>query len=57
MQKFRQSSIAFEKPGILSGKLTSFNYRRVEYFFAKILHMFPTYHTLQKGVCDFFYFV
>ena len=57
MQKFRQSSIAFEKPGILSRKLTSFNYRRVEHFLAKILHMFLTYHSLQKGVCDIFYFV
>ena len=35
MQKFRQSSIVFEKPGFLSEKLktlTSSNYYRVQYF-------------------------
>ena len=35
IQRFRQSSIDFEKPGILSGKLkilSSSNYRRVQYF-------------------------
>ena len=35
MQKFRESSIVFEQPGILPGKLKtlrSSNYRRVEYF-------------------------
>ena len=43
--KFRQSSSIFEKPGYLPEileTLTSFNYRRVEYFFAEILLMFPS---------------
>ena len=39
IQKFRQSSIVFEKPGFLSEKLktlTSSNYHRVQYFFLKL---------------------
>ena len=39
MQKFRQSSIIFEKPGILSKNLktlTSSNYRAVQYFLLKL---------------------
>ena len=38
MKKFRQSSVVFEKPGILSEKLenlTSSNYHRVSYFLLK----------------------
>ena len=38
MKKFRQSSVVFEKPGILSEKLenlTSSNYHRVSYFLQK----------------------
>ena len=49
IQKFRQ--IVFEKLGILPRKLktlTSTNCRRVEYFFPKILHPFPTCHCLQR---------
>ena len=45
IQKFRQNSIVFEKPGILSKKLktlTSSNYHRVM-FFAEISHTFPSY--------------
>ena len=60
IQKFRQSSIVFEKPGILSQNLktlTSYNYPRVQYFFAETSHTFPTYQFLQKGVRDSFYFV
>ena len=56
--KFRQSSSIFEKPRYLSETLetlTSFNYRRVEYFFAEILLMFPSYECLQKCLWDFFY--
>ena len=39
IQKFRQSSIVFEKPGILSENLktlTSFNYPTVQYFLLKL---------------------
>ena len=39
MQNFRQSSIVFEKPGILSENfqtLTSSNYRTVQYFLLKL---------------------
>ena len=53
MQKFRQSSIVFEKPGILSENLktlTSSNYPTVQYFFAETSHTFPIYQCLQKGV-------
>ena len=52
-QKFRQSSIVFEKPGILPKKLKtmmSSNCQRV----AEILHMFPTYQCLEKVVWEFF---
>ena len=60
IQKFRQSSNVFEKPGILSenlNTLTSSKYPTVQYFFAETLHSFPTYQCLQNGVWDFFYFV
>ena len=59
IQKFRQSSIVFEKPGILSENLktlTSSNYPTVQYFFAKTSHTFSTYHCLKKGVWEFFLF-
>ena len=59
IQKFRQSSIVFEKPGILSENLktlTSSNYPKVQYFFAETSDTFPTYQCLQKDVWDFFYF-
>ena len=54
MQKFRQSSIVFEKAGILSDNLktsTSSNYPIVQYFFAATSYTFSTYHCLKKGVC------
>ena len=60
IQKFRQSSIVFEKSGFLSEKLktlTSSNYHRVLMFFAETSHTFPFYQCLQRGVQDFFYFV
>ena len=44
-QKFWQSSIVFEKPGILSDNLkilTSSNYPTVQYFFAETSHTFST---------------
>ena len=67
IQKFRQSSIVFEKPGTLSENLEtlkSSNYPTVQYFFAETSHTFaetshtfPIYQCQQKGVWDFFYFV
>ena len=55
-QKFRQSSIVFEKPGILSENLKTDKFQLVQYFWLK-LHMFPTYRCLQKSVWDYFYYV
>ena len=57
IQKFRQSSIAFKKPGILAENLktlTSFNYPTVQYFLLKLR---TTYHCLKKVVWNFFYFI
>ena len=51
--KFRESSIISEKPGYLPGKLktlTSSKHHRIYYFFAEILHTFPTYQCLEKDV-------
>ena len=58
-QKFRQSSIVFKKPSILSENLKtlmSSNYPTVQYFLLKPLHMFLTYQSPQKGVWDFLKF-
>ena len=55
IQKFRQSSTVFEKPGIFYENLktlTSLPYSSI--FFAETLDMFPTYQFLQNGVRDFF---
>ena len=55
IQKFRQSSIVFEKPGILSENfktLNSPNYPTVQYFFAESSHTFSTYQCLQKRIRD-----
>ena len=60
IQKFRQSSIVFEKAGILSQNLktlTSSNYPTVQYFLAETSHTFSTYQCLQKDVWYFFYFI
>ena len=60
IQIFRQSSIVFEKPGILSKNLktlTSSNYPTVQYFFAETSHTFSTYQCLQKGVWDFLFYL
>ena len=57
-QKFRQSSIAFEKPGTLSENVKTFDELQLPYssiFFGETLHTFPTYQCLQKGVWDFFF--
>ena len=59
IQKFRQSSIAFEKPGILSENLrnlTSSNYLRFQYLLLKLHTRFLLTKILQKNVRDFFYF-
>ena len=59
IQKFRQSPIAFEKPGNLSENLktlTSSNYPTVQYF-AETSHTFPTYQCLQKSMWGFFCYV
>ena len=60
IQKFRQNSIAFEKPDILSENLktlTSSNYSYSSVFSAKTSHTFSTERRLQKSVWDFFYFI
>ena len=54
IQKFRQSSFVFEKPGISRNEL-QLPYSSI--FFAEILHTFPTYQRLQKRLRDVFYFV
>ena len=58
IQKFRQSSIVFEKLGILSRKLktlTNSNWRRVKYFLRKFCTRFLL--TIgYKGVSGFFSF-
>ena len=60
IQKFRQNSIVFEKPGILSETFKTFYELLLPYismFFVETSHTFPTYQCLQKCVWDFFYFV
>ena len=56
VQKFRQSSIVFEKPGILSENLETdelqLPYRSI--FFVETSHTVSTYQCLQKGVWEFF---
>ena len=58
IQKFRQRSIVFEKPGILSenlGTLTSSNYPTVQYFLLK-LHTRFLLTNFCKRVCGVFLF-
>ena len=53
IQKFRQSSIVFEKPGILPENLknlTSSNYSTVQYFLLKLPTRFPLTN-VYKSVC------
>ena len=57
IQKFRQSSIVFEKPGILPKNLktlTSFNYPTVQYFLLK-LHTHFLLTNVYKRVCEIFF--
>ena len=56
MQKFRQSSIVFDKPGILSENLkalTSSNYPAVQYFLLKLRTRFLLTN-VYKRVCGIF---
>ena len=56
IQKFRQSSIVFEKPGILSENLktlTSSNYPTVQYFLLKLRAQF-LHANVYKRVCGIF---
>ena len=58
IQKFRQSSIVFEKSGILPETLKtlpSSNYPTVQYFFPETSRTFSIYHCLKNGVWNFFY--
>ena len=58
IQKFRQGSIVFEKPGFLSEKLktlTSSNYHRVQYFLLKLATRFLLTN-LYKSVFGIFLF-
>ena len=57
IQKFRQSSIVFEKPGILSESLKtlmSSNYPTVQYFWLK-LHTRFLLTNVYKQVCGIFF--
>ena len=53
IEKFRESSIVFEKPGILSDEL-QLPYSSV--FFAETSHMFPKFPMPTKGWAGFFLF-
>ena len=56
IQKFRQSSIVLEKPGILSENLkslTSSNYPTVQYFLLKLRTRFLL-NNVYKKVCGIF---
>ena len=58
IQKFRQSSIVFKKPGILSENLetlTSSNYLTVQYFLLKLRTRFLL-TSVYKRVCEIFLF-
>ena len=59
IQKFRQSSIVFEKPGILSENLkilTSSNYPTVQYFLLKLRTRFLLTN-IYKSMCRIFFFI
>ena len=59
IQKFRQNSVVFGKPGILSENLKTLKAPTILQFniFAETLHTFSTYHCLKKSVWDFFNFI
>ena len=50
IQKFRQSSIIFEKPSILSENLSELQLPYSSIFLAETSHTFPTDQYLQKSV-------
>ena len=53
IQNFRQSSVVFEKPGILSENLKTFDELQLPYssiFLAETSHTFSTHQCLQKSV-------
>ena len=57
IRKFRQSSIIFEKPGILSENLknlTSSNYPTVQYFMLNFAHIFYLPMSTKEWVGFFF---
>ena len=59
IQKFKQNSIVFNKPGILPENLKTTLQLQLHYsliFFAETSRKFPTYKCLQKGVWNFFLF-
>ena len=53
IQKLRQSSIVFEKPGVLSENFDELQLSYSSIFFAETWHPFSTYQCLQK-VCGIF---
>ena len=57
IQKFRQSSIVFKKPGILPENLETddFQLSCILIFFAETSHTLSAYQCLQKGVWDFLF--
>ena len=60
IQKFRQSSIVFKKPGVLSESLntfTTFNYPAVKYFLLKLRPRVLYLPMSSKGCVGFFYFI
>ena len=54
VQKFRQNSIVFEKPGILSENFDEPQLSYSSIFFAETSNRFYTHQCLQKVVWDFF---
>ena len=58
LQKSRQSSIVFEKPGFLSKKFKTLTSSSIEFniliFFAETLHTFPNYLTMSTKGCSGF---
>ena len=55
-QKFRQSPIIFEKPGILPENFNELQLPYSSIFFTETLNTFPTYQCLKKGVWKFLKF-
>ena len=55
IQKFRQSPIVFEKPGIENQNFDELQVSYSSKFFAETSHTFFTYQCLQKGVWIFLF--